>query len=200
MSYTDRELADGVVRGDEDAFALLFDRYERELRDHVRRIVRDSSAADDLSQEVFLRLWKRAEQWAGQGTIHPWLKRIATNLSLNYLRSLKRRREQPFEPPAPLNDEEDENLVPAWMVDTVSLGPDEMLERTEQKRLLQRFISELSEEKQEVFRLVHDAQLETSEVAERLGIPEGTVKSRMHHARRQIARDWRELASEWEES
>ena len=200
MSHTDRELADGVVSGDEDAFTLLFDRYERGLRDHVRRIVRDDAAADDLTQEVFLRLWRRAEQWTGQGAFQAWLLRIATNLALNHLRSVRRRREQPLEFHAPSDDAEEENRAPAWMIDTSSLGPDEVLEQAEQRRLLHRFVGELSEEKQEVFRMIHDAQMETRDVAQRLGIPEGTVKSRIHHARRHIAREWQELAAEWENS
>ena len=200
MSQTDRELAAAVVRGDEEAFARLFERYERRLRDHVRRIVRDEAAAADVTQEVFLRMWRRAEQWTGKGAFQSWLLRIATNLALNHLRSVKRRREQPIELPVLSDDEEDDSLVPTWMIDRLSLGPDEALERAEQRALLRQFVDGLSEEKQEVFRMIHDAAMETREVAEQLGIPEGTVKSRMHHARRQIAREWQQLAAEWEDS
>ena len=200
MSQTDRELAAAVVRGDEEAFARLFERYERRLRDHVRRIVRDEAAAADVTQEVFLRMWRRAEQWTGKGAFQSWLLRIATNLALNHLRSVKRRREQPIELPVLSDDEEDDSLVPTWMIDRLSLGPDEALERAEQRALLRQFVDGLSEEKQEVFRMIHDAAMETREVAEQLGIPEGTVKSRMHHARKQIAREWQQLTAAWEDS
>ena len=201
MSQTDSELAGGVVRGDEEAFARLFDRYEPRLRDHVRRIIRDEAAAADVTQEVFLRLWRRAEQWTGKGAFQSWLLRIGTNLALNHLRSVRRRREQPIELPTPSDDdEEDDSLVPTWMIDGSSLGPDEALERAEQRQLLSRFVGALPEDKQEVFRMIHDAAMETREVAEQLGIPEGTVKSRMHHARKQIAREWQQLTAAWEDS
>ena len=158
MEQSDKELVCGVVRGEQEAFSVLFQRYRAVIHSHLARIIRDAAAADDLTQEVFLRLWRRAEQWKGQAAFRSWLLRIATNLAFNYLRTVKRRREQ--------------------------------------HNLLQRFVDQLPEEKQEVFRLIYDAHMETREVVAELGIPEGTVKSRIHHARRQIARSWRELDSE----
>jgi RNA polymerase sigma-70 factor (ECF subfamily) len=99
----------------------------------------------------------------------------------------------------PEDPDEDESPVPAWMIDASTQGPDQATEQAEQRRLLRRFVSGLSEEKQEVFRMIHDEEMETREVAETLGIPQGTVKSRLHHARKQIAREWRQLTTEWED-
>jgi RNA polymerase sigma-70 factor (ECF subfamily) len=200
MRDTDLDLAHGVARGDEDAFSRLHDRYATRVKTHLVRIVRDPAAADDLVQETFLRLWDRAGQWNGDGSFRSWLLRIATNMAFNHLRTVRRRREQPILTPAsPEDTDEDESPVPAWMIDTSSRGPDQVLEQAEQRRLLRRFVGALSEEKQEVFRMIHDEEMETREVAETLGIPEGTVKSRIHHARRQIAREWRQLTTEGEE-
>ena len=196
MEQSDKELVCGVVRGEQEAFSVLFKRYRAVIHSHLARIIRDAAAADDLTQEVFLRLWRRAEQWKGQAAFRSWLLRIATNLALNYLRSVKRRREQPIQFAPSSEEDEEESLVPSWMIDASTLGPDEALARSEQHNLLQRFVDQLSEEKQEVFRLIYDAHMETREVAAELGIPEGTVKSRIHHARRQIARSWQELNSE----
>ena len=67
------------------------------MQAHIARIVREPAATEDLVQEVFLRVWTRAEQWQGSGTVKGWLYRIATNLSLNHLRSVKRRPQQPLE-------------------------------------------------------------------------------------------------------
>ena len=169
------------------------------VQSHLARIIRDAATADDLTQEVFLRLWRRAEQWKGQTAFRSWLLRIATNLAFNYLRTVKRRREQPIQFVPSSEEDEEESSVPSWMINASTLGPDEALELSEQHNLLQRLVDQLPEEKQEVFRLIYDAHMETREVAVELGIPEGTVKSRIHYARRQIARSWQELDSEWED-
>jgi len=200
VEQTERELVSQVARHDQGAFALLFERHRAPVCRHLGRILRDPAAADDLTQEVFLRLWERAAQWKAEAMLRSWLLRIATNLALNHLRTVKRRREQPIQPP-PLTeeDDEDEGAVPNWMMDAVTLRPDEVLDQSERQRLLRQSVGQLSEEKREVFRLVYEAHMETRQVADELGIPEGTVKSRMHHARKQIARSWQELGIEWED-
>jgi RNA polymerase sigma-70 factor (ECF subfamily) len=85
------------------------------------------------------------------------------------------------------------------MVDAATLPPDEALVQAERRRLLDRSVSHLSVGKQEVLRLLYEAHLETGQIAAQLGIPEGTVKSRLHHARREIARSWQEIGIEWED-
>lgn len=199
LEQTDEDLVGGVIRGEQEAFASLFERYRIDVRRHLRAIIRDDAAADDLTQEVFLRLWRRAEQWKGEAAFRSWLLRIATNLALNHLRTVKRRREQPIQPVPSAEDDEDESAVPTWMIDAATLRPDEALAQTERRHLLRQVVGQLSEEKQVVFRMVYDARMETRQVATKLGIPEGTVKSRLYHARQQIARSWRDLGIEWED-
>lgn len=187
---SDQDLVEQIQARDEDAFEMLFARYGETVRRHLVRTVRDPYAADDLLQEVFLRVWTHAHQWDGRGAFTSWLLRIATNLALNHLRTVRRRRQQPLEIPPDPDDEEDESPVPSWMIDTSSLGPDAVLEQTEQRALFRRLVDDLPEEKREVIRLVHEAEMEIREVAETLGIPEGTVKSRLHYATRRLAQDW----------
>lgn len=190
---TDQDLMLRIAERDAQAFETLFVRYEEILRQHLIRIVRDLNAADDLLQEVFLRVWTRADQWRGQGTFKAWLFRIATNLALNHIRSVQRRREQPLEIPPEMTDEEDGKAAPGWMIDASSLGPDAVLELTEQQELLGRLIHELPEEKREVFRLVHEVEMDIREVSEALSIPEGTVKSRLHYTKKSLARKWQDI-------
>jgi RNA polymerase sigma-70 factor, ECF subfamily len=200
MAPTDQELIERVRIRDEAAFELLSDRYREAVRRHLLRTVRDPDAAQDLLQEVLLRVWTRADQWDGRGSFRAWLFRVATNLALNHLRTVRRRRQQPLELPPDrpvLDDEErDEGRVPAWMVDTATLGPDAAVERAERHALLRRLVGELPEEKREVFRLIHDAELEIRQVAEVLSIPEGTVKSRLYYANKRIVQQWRDLEDE----
>ncbi len=190
MTPSDAILMQRIVARDQEAFAILFARYQAQVTESLRWITRDPVAADDLTQEVFLRVWNRADQWSGQGSFRGWLFRIARNLSLNQLRSQSRRREQPLEMPSLYDEEDEEQPVPGWMIDRAALGPDVQLERAEQRRILQALIDALPEEKREVFQMVYEDEVALQEVAEQLAIPEGTVKSRLFHARKQLAEAW----------
>src|SRR5438045_3999176 len=155
QSVSDAELMARVQARDAAAFEALFERYRERVVRHLGRTVRDEAAAGDLSQEVFLRVWTRAEQWDGRGSFRAWLLRIATNLALNHLRSIRRRREQPLEIAPDPEAEEDDARVPAWMIDAAALGPEAMLELAEERRYVRRLVEQLPEEKREVLQLVH---------------------------------------------
>jgi len=191
MKRSDRELIARVRQRDAAAFDLLFRRYQKAIRRHLAGIVRDRSSAEDLLQEVFLRVWTRAGQWRGQGTARAWLFRIATNLALNHLRASRRRREQPLEPAAAASEEE-EDAIPNWMADTASLTPHEILEKVERTERLGQLMDGLHEDRREVLRLVYEEEMTIQEAAETLRVPEGTVKSRLHYARKRLAQKWKE--------
>lgn len=202
MMESEQDLIRRICERDEHAFETLFARYREIVRRHLARTVRDEEAADDLLQEVFLRVWTCAEQWDGRGAFKAWLLRIATNLALNHLRSVRRRREQPLEITTrnDTDDEENESPVPGWMIDASALGPDAALEQVERYELLWRLVDGLPEEKHEVLRMVYEAEMDIRDVASALGIPDGTVKSRLHYAVKRLAREWKEIAKEWEET
>ncbi len=193
----DSDLIRQVQAQQAGAFDLLFERHASAIRRHLLHIVRDDHTAEDLLQEVFLRVWTHAEQWNGQGAFKGWLFRIATNTALNHLRSQRRRPQQPLEAPEELDGEEELD-TPAWLVDNASLGPDEALEVSEQSSRLQQIIRELPEDKREIFRLVHQVEMSLREAADELGIPEGTAKSRLHYARARLSRQWQEWQAEQE--
>ncbi len=200
MEQSDQTLIRKTVKRDAAAFETLFARYRVPVRQHILSIVRVESAAEDLVQEVFLRVWTRAEQWNGQGEFKGWLFRIATNLALNHLRTVRRRRQEPLEiPPDEFDDEEERLPDPDWMVDVSSHGPEVMVEQAEQSQLLWQLVDELPQEKREVLHLIYQREMALREAAIELGIPEGTVKSRLHHSIKHLAREWKEIASGWEE-
>jgi RNA polymerase sigma-70 factor (ECF subfamily) len=190
---SDQDLVERIRQHDTQAFEILFERYKDLIRRHLVHIVRTEAAAQDLGQEVFLRVWTRAEQWDGRGSFKAWLYRIATNLALNYLRSVNRRREQPLPAVDNWNEDEEGHLVPAWLIDASALGPDTSLELAEQRGLYRRLVEALPKEKREVFRLVHEMEMSMRDAADELGIPEGTVKSRLYYAKKHLARKWQGL-------
>ena len=185
-THTDQHLIERIQEGQASAFETLYERYAAAVRRQLCYIVSDEPAAEDLLQETFLRVWTRAGQWNGQGTVKGWLFRIATNLALNHLRTRRRRPEQPLELPDPLVDDDELPDTPAWLVDSASLGPEAVVEQVEQGARLRQIIGELPEEKRELLRLVHQMELSLREAADELGIPEGTAKSRLYYAREQV--------------
>jgi RNA polymerase sigma-70 factor (ECF subfamily) len=190
---TDEDLLTAIAKQDADAFGEFFKRFEPEMIRHLTRIVRDTATADDITQDVSYRVWERSGQWSGRGSARGWLLTIATNLALNHLRTVKRRREQPLDPGPDPYAEGDETQAPSWMIDEAAIGADEQYETAERRQLLDGLVDELPEDKREVLRLVYDAEMDVRDVADHLGIPEGTVKSRMHHARRRLADQWRDI-------
>jgi RNA polymerase sigma-70 factor, ECF subfamily len=198
ITTTDQDLLALIRDRDAEAFETLLERYRALVRRHLLGIVHNADVTDDLLQEVFLRVWTHGQQWDGRGPFRAWLLRVATNLALNQLRSASRRREHAFDPQPEL-DHEDEHTIPGWMIDASASRPDLELEIAERRRLLRRMIDDLPDEKREVVHMALEAEMEIREVAQRLGIPEGTVKSRLYYARQRLAREWKEIETEWEE-
>lgn len=190
----DANLIELIRSRDEEAFDALRLRYESALRRHLQSITHDSDAAEDLLQETLLRLWTHAEQWDGRGAVKGWLFRIATNLGLNSLRTATRRKETPLD--GRLMDHDDDSLVPGWMIDSATPGPEAALQEVERMRILHSLVEGLPEEKRELVRLVYESEMELKEAARALGIPEGTAKSRLHYSAKRIAREWREQNDE----
>jgi RNA polymerase sigma-70 factor (ECF subfamily) len=193
---SDGELVGRLREGDAHAFETLLNRYEEMIRRHLWRYVRDEAAAQDLLQEVFMRVWTRSTQWDGRGSFKAWLYRIATNLALNHLRTVRRRREEPLVITDSWEDDDDDSSIPAWMIDVAALGPDVAVEIAEERRTLRTLIDELPAGKREVFRLVHEMEMSMRDAAAVLEIPEGTVKSRLYYARKELASAWNHNESE----
>ena len=194
----DKELVQRTIERDAHAFEILFERYAAALHRHVLGILHDETAAHDVVQDTFIRVWTRVEQWRGSGSFKAWLYRMATNLALNQLRTMKRRREIPLEIPADPGDEDDIlNTIPAWMVQASSQGPEAIVVEAEERARTaahyRALMNRLPEDKREVFRLVHEMEMSLRDTADALDIPEGTVKSRLHYARKRLAHHLRDI-------
>lgn len=187
----DRDLMRRIARErDASAFDTLSDRYRESLRRFLlSRLDGNSAIADDLLQETLLRLWTRAESYDGRGPVKAWLFRIAIHLAQNQRRTIARRREDPLLP-------ETDDDMPAHLADVTALAPEEAVLRADASARFRRLLSELPEETRELLRHAHEEEQSLRQVAGALGIPEGTVKSRLFHARKRIARAWLEEEGE----
>ncbi len=179
------ELIERICRGDETALADLIAQNSPVLRAHLARYVAPADA-DDLLQELWLRVWERAGQWDGRGRPLAWLLAIATNLALNHLRT--RRETVPLEAFA---DEEVPDVATLGG-DAIVPGPEEQAIWREQLGRVQEAMAQLPPDKQEALRLVRIQGYKLEEAARLLQIPLGTLKSRLHYAHRLLMEHFEE--------
>ncbi len=196
MLAPDEELLERVRQRDVEAFDALCERYRTPLRMHLVRMLRDPEAARDLTQETLLRLWTHADQWQGRGSCRGWLLRVATNLALNHVQSTGRRRARLGEVSL---EGDDIALEPAAFLGGREALPQDAAEQAEGTRLLEGLIDGLPRPKREVVRLALLLDNDLEGVSASLALPRGTVKSRLHYARKLLAQRWKEVSSEWED-
>jgi RNA polymerase sigma-70 factor (ECF subfamily) len=163
----DRELVLRARQGDRAAFGLLVRRHQRRIHGLGVRLLRDRDDADDLVQETFVRAWRALERFDPERPLLPWLYRIATNRAMSLL-EIRRRR------PA-------EELTEA--VADPGPSPQEDAERRRLHREVRREVDRLPEEQRVVLILRAAEDLSYREIAEVLGVPIGTVMSRLSRAR-----------------
>ena len=182
--------------GDARAFEVLVTRHRRPIFNFVLRYVRDPVAAEDVTQDCFLRVVRSAESYVREAKFTTWLFTIARNLCVDAARRGKHRNMASLD--APIGDDEGKGTK----VDLVASGGpavDRQAIGTELKSRMQQAIAELPEEQREIFLLREVGDLQFNEIAEIIGVPENTVKSRMRYALeklREALAEYRDLAEE----
>ncbi len=162
-------LVQRCVQGDTEAFSQLVTRFERPLFNVALRVLHDHEEARDVVQTAFLRAWKHLGSYRPEHRFFSWIYRIAYNEAVNQLR--KRRTE-------PLDDQ----LVSA------ERRPDEAAADEQTATMVERAVEELDEDLRQVIVLRHWLDQSYDEMAETLGIPAKTVKSRLFTARQRLAK------------
>ncbi len=163
---------------DPDAFAHLVARWEEPIRRLGVRILGDDHKARDVTQEAFARIYSKRKDFQHGCKFSTFLWGVATNLCLDELRRVKRRREFTVLP-----ETQDSGETEVWAdLPSAEQTPDEAAARDENSRAVREAVSRLPEHYRCVVVLRHYEDLKFREIAEVLGIPEGTVKSRMSEA------------------
>ncbi|WP_329385055.1 RNA polymerase sigma factor [Streptomyces sp. NBC_01716] len=176
------ELRTRIRDGDPDAFAELFDAYARAVYNHAFRLTADWSVAEDVMAEAFMAAWRMREKLdADGGSLRPWLLGVATNVARNHLRSNRRYR-----------------AAAAASVTDARRGaleiPDhagEIAGRVDDRRRLAatlRALASLKRREREVLVLCLWEGMPYAEAATVLGIPVGTVRSRLSRARKKLSK------------
>ena len=174
----DGELAQAAVRGDSDAFGRLIDRHGLAVRRAARAILRDDDDADDAVQEGMLAAWRAIDRYDPARPFRPWLMRIVVNAALDARRRSRVRQAEPI----------------GETLESGGLGPDQMAEAALLRAKLNAGLAGLPE-RQRVALVLFDAEgWGHAEIAAALGVPEGTVRSYVFHARRAMRRSLGTLA------
>lgn len=176
------------TQDDHAAFAKLVTRWEQPIRRLCTRMLGDAHRAEDLAQEAFSRVFARRRDFDASGRFSTWLWRIALNLCHDELRRRARRPETSLD----TSDSEESGLpeLPSGQP-----GPDEELARAEKNAEVRTALQQLPELYRTVVILRHYENLKFHEIADVLGIPEGTVKSRMAEGLNRLARRLRPTES-----
>jgi RNA polymerase sigma-70 factor (ECF subfamily) len=166
---SDVELVRRCARGDREALRLLHERHSESLLRFLERMLHDRARAEDVCQEAFLRIWRRAELFdPARGAFTAWLFRAAANLAFNRL-ALKSSSETELS---------SQLVLPAAVVESPAEGASDR----ERARLLHDALATLSARDRAILTLRHIEERPVAEIAAILDVPEGTVKSRCHYA------------------
>ena len=186
LAATDEQLMAAHTAGDDAAFAELHRRHERELGRFLRRFVGDAASADDIAQEAFLQVHTSAGAFDVQKSFRPWLFTIAANKARDMLRSRARRRTVSVHL---VTDAAGEHTLLENLAAAVE-GPTLRLEAGETKDRVAAVIARLPLIYREVLLLAYFHQFPYRHIGEVLGVPLGTVKSRLHVAVKAFAETW----------
>ena len=168
----DEDLMRLVRAGSREAMSTLAERYVRPLTSFCAKRTGDAAAAEDIVQEVLLRLWRRRAEWQPRGRVKALVYTAAHNLCRNRARDSRRLRLWMFAAPPDL-DAADRTAPPADV---------EALLLRERVRDARRALAELPEPMREALLLRFDGEMSYEEISAIVGAPESTVRSRVHHA------------------
>lgn len=183
----EEQLVERLKRRDEAAFNELVRAYERRVFRLVLRMLGDRAEAEDVAQDVFITVFKSIDSFRGESKLSTWMFRVATNHCKNRIKYLDRRaRGKKGE-----LDELAEHgaLESASMASSATVArPDQQAEANQIEGIVRAAIAELDEDQRELVILRDVENMSYEEIQQITGLPEGTVKSRLHRARLQLAK------------
>jgi RNA polymerase sigma-70 factor (ECF subfamily) len=169
---SDEMLIARIAAGDRLAMQTLFARHRTAVYRWLLRFVGNEAVAEDLLSDVFLDVWRQADRFQARSSVSTWLLAIARFKALSARRTRK--------------DAELDETIEATVADPAD-NPEVMLEKKNREELVRAALNNLSPEHKEVIDLVYYHEKSVDECAQILGVPSGTVKTRMFYARKKVA-------------
>lgn len=171
------------LNGDQAAWDLIVGQYWRKVFNVAYKFVGKHDEAEDLTQDIFLKIFKSLDTFDRRANFQTWLISVSRNLCIDHYRSVRKERETID------RDVDPGELAPA----TSEPGPVAVLEQRDRVTLLRRALAALPETLRTAVLMRDIQELSYQEIADRLRLPEGTVKSRINRGRTELARQIRKL-------
>lgn len=167
MSISDNDIIEQMQTHPQVGMKLLMDQYQERLYWHIRRLVVSHDDAQDLLQETFLKVYRSFDSYKGESALYSWLYRIATNVTLSFLRTKK--------------------LECSPLDDVRGMESDDYFEFTDEAAVaLQKAIHSLPSKQQTVFNMRYYDELSFKEIAEVIGSSESSAKANFHFAKAKV--------------
>lgn len=174
---------------DRAAFTELVGRYERELYSYLKRYLGDASMAEDAFQATFLQVHLKADQFEAGRKLRPWLYTIATNQAIDAQRRNKRHRNVSLDRNSQKDGEQELGALIDLLVSR-EIDPETQMHVAHEREWVREAVQNLPEQLRTALHLIYYQGLKYREAAETLGIPVGTVKSRLHTAILKLNEAW----------
>lgn len=181
QAVSDEQLIEWVAKGDPSCLGTLFERYQRGVYQFCLQMTRNPGQAEDIVQEVFIKVLRKAGSFRHEGTFKAWLFNIARNATLDFFRNNQRHRNT-----APLDEYTEKQLVDHNSAERAASGEQKL-------RILQQALSKLPEPFQEVIWLGRFEFGTFEELGQALGCKTTTARVRMHRAMKQLNMAFAEL-------
>jgi RNA polymerase sigma-70 factor, ECF subfamily len=191
----DEVLLQAYRAGDVRAFERLVARHEKPVWNFIRRFVADAATAEDLLQEVFLRVVKSADEWRGAAKFSTWLYTIARNLTVDQARRAVHRKAASLDAERSIGSSESTTTLHDRIAST-DRRADELASDRETKRRIDEAVAALPPDQREVFLMREVMEMPFAEIAAAVGASEPTVKSRMRYALEKLRAALVELGGE----
>lgn len=179
---SDEQLIERIVQGEQEAFQILVNRHKNYIFTLLYRELNHRETAEDLAQDVFVKIFRSVSQFRGEAKFTTWLYRMTMNILLDYRRAQKRR---------PLTTIMDS--IRTWFTDQRDEKPEERVLALEQQQQVHQILHRMSEKYRIVLELYHLQQFSYQEMAAILDVPVRTIETRLYRAKQQFERLWMEV-------
>lgn len=178
-SLEDDQYVKRAITGDQDAFKMLMNKYQKPLYYHIVKMVKNNEQVEDIIQESFLKAFSNLDSYNTNYAFSTWLYRITTNHTIDYLRKKKLQTTSINEPVRAKDGEMQFQIVG-------NSETDRKIIRKERKKILSEAIENLPEKYREVIQMRHLEEMSYQEISDELDLPLGTVKAHIFRAREML--------------
>ena len=189
-SESDLKLIKRSLSGDYNAYGELINTYNRRIFNIVYRMTNNYQEAEDITQEAFIKTYKKLEEFKIQYKFFSWICTIALNITRNRLKRKSILKFFSLDKPRKAGDEDEQK----WEMADGSLTPEEKMIKKEEHKKINELVNSLPLKYREIFLMRNLEDMSYSDIAKVSGLPMGTVEIRLHRANKLIAKEYMEYS------